>query len=207
MVAAEHVPLGQAPAPFHDGEPCRRSHRPGHDLDRSRLLERRDGWRRVLLQERRVDKADNRGDALVGKAAARLRKLMAQLVRIARRGKLVPEGFDSIKDARPPKAENKGSYHRWTEEELRAYEEAHPLGTKPRLAFDLLLYGAQRSGNVRVITRATVAGWRIGLDQSKTSNAVDIPVVDPLHLSMTAGPLGLVTPSPASPIPRRASTG
>ncbi|MBX9791259.1 MAG: tyrosine-type recombinase/integrase [Sphingomonas sp.] len=125
-------------------------------------------------------------------AAARLRKLLAQLLRIARREKLVPSGFDPIKDTSPPKTTSKG-YHRWTEEELTAFEKAHALGTKPRLAFDLLLYGAQRSGDVRFMDPAIIAGGRIRLEQNKTSNAVDIPVVAPLQASLDAGPLGTVT--------------
>jgi len=122
-------------------------------------------------------------------AAARLRKLLAQLFIIARRAKIVPPGFDPVKDTRPPKADTQG-YHRWTEDELDAFEAKHPLGTKPRLAFALLLYGAQRSGDVRLMTRATIAGGRIRLDQSKTSNAVDVPVVGPLQEALDAGPLG-----------------
>jgi len=125
-------------------------------------------------------------------AAARLRKLLAQLLRLARRSKLVPVGFDPIKDTKAPKTEG-GGYHRWTEEELAAFENEFPVGTKPRLAFDLLLYGAQRSGDVRLMTPAIIAGGRIRLDQSKTTNSVDIPVVAPLQVSLDAGPLGRVT--------------
>ncbi|WP_267397135.1 MULTISPECIES: tyrosine-type recombinase/integrase [unclassified Sphingomonas] len=125
-------------------------------------------------------------------AAARLRKLLAQLLRVARRGKLVPAGFDPISDTRPPKTSG-GGYHRWTEEELTAFENHYPLGTKPRLAFDLLLYGAQRSGDVRLMTHEMIADGRIRLDQRKTSNAVDIPVVELLQASLDAGPLGKTT--------------
>jgi len=125
-------------------------------------------------------------------AAARLRKLLTQLFIIARRAKLVPHGFDPVKDTKAPKAESEG-YHRWTEDELSAFETAYPLGTKPRLAFALLLYGAQRSGDVRYMTQQTIAGGRIRLDQSKTSNAVDVPVVEPLQEALDAGPLGAKT--------------
>lgn len=125
-------------------------------------------------------------------AAARLRKLLAQLFRIARIAKLLPANVDPTKDARPPKAES-GGYHRWTEDELAAFEAKHPLGTKPRLAFALLLYGAQRSGDVRLMPRETIANGRIALEQSKTANAVDVPVVAPLREALDAGPLGKVT--------------
>lgn len=122
-------------------------------------------------------------------AAARLRKLLTQLFVIARRAKIVPYGFDPVKDTKAPKAQGEG-YHRWTEAELEAFESHHPLGTKPRLAFALLLYGAQRSGDVRFMTHETIAGGRIQLAQSKTSNAVNVPVVTPLREALDAGPLG-----------------
>ncbi|KQS48246.1 MULTISPECIES: tyrosine-type recombinase/integrase [unclassified Sphingomonas] len=125
-------------------------------------------------------------------AAAGLRKLFAQLFVIARRAKLVPHGFDPVRDTKPPKAVSDG-YHRWTEDELEAFEAKHPLGTKPRLAFAMLLYGAQRSGDVRFMTRETIAEGRIRLDQSKTSTAADVPVVPPLREALAAGPLGAET--------------
>lgn len=126
-------------------------------------------------------------------AAARLRKLLAQLFVIARRAKIVPASFDPVKDTRAPKVAESEGFHPWTEEELEAFEAKHPLGTKPRLAFALLLYGAQRSGDVRFMTHDSIQGGRIRLRQSKTSTAVDVPVVEPLEQALEAGPLGDVT--------------
>ena len=123
-------------------------------------------------------------------AAARLRKILHQLFIVARRERIVPGTFDPVRDTRPPKPEDTGGYHRWTEAELAQFEAAYPLGTKPRLAFDLLLYGAQRSADVRFLTHRAIEGGRIRLKQSKTSTAVDVPVVAPLRASLDAGPLG-----------------
>jgi hypothetical protein len=39
-------------------------------------------------------------------------------------------------------------YHSWTEEELQQYEAHYSVGTKGRLALDLLLYTAQRRTDV-----------------------------------------------------------
>jgi len=125
-------------------------------------------------------------------AAARLRKLLRQLFKIARREKLVPAYFDPVPDTDAPASTSKG-YHRWTEEELEAYEARHPLGTKPRLAFALLLFTAQRSGDVRLLTPETIAKGRIPIDQRKTGNAVDVPIVEPLREALQAGPLGMGT--------------
>ena len=123
-------------------------------------------------------------------AAARLRKLLIQLFIVARRERIVPGTFDPVKDTRPPKITDTGGYHRWTEEELAQFEAKHPLGTKPRLAFALLLYGAQRSADVRFLTRKGIEGGRIRLKQSKTGNAVSVPVVAPLREALDAGPIG-----------------
>lgn len=122
-------------------------------------------------------------------AAARLRKLLARLMSIARRGKLVPYDFDPIKDTSPPKAPE-GGYHRWTEDELEAFEKRHALGTKPRLAFALLLWAAQRSGDVRFMPRSFADKTRIEMDQSKTANDVSVPIVPELREALDAGPLG-----------------
>jgi integrase len=125
-------------------------------------------------------------------AAARLRKLLRSLFSIARREKLVPHDFDPIKDTSPPKAPT-GGYHRWTEDELEQFETFHPLGTKPRLAFALLLWGAQRSVDVRFMTCDTIKGGRVELLQSKTSNDVSVPVMPELQEAVDAGPLGEAT--------------
>lgn len=125
-------------------------------------------------------------------AAARLRKLLRALFIIARRERLVPYDFDPIKDTSPPKAEG-GGYHRWTEDELEMFEAKHALGTKPRLAFALLLWGAQRSADVRFMTADTIKDGRIDLSQSKTQNDVSVPVMPELQEALAAGPLGAET--------------
>lgn len=123
-------------------------------------------------------------------AAARLRKLLIQLFIIARRERIVPNTFDPVRDTRAPKPSESEGYHRWTEDELSTFEATHPLGTKPRLAFALLLYGAQRSADVRLLTHRVVEGGRISINQSKTKTSVDVPVVEPLRQALEAGPLG-----------------
>ncbi|WP_394659550.1 tyrosine-type recombinase/integrase [uncultured Novosphingobium sp.] len=125
-------------------------------------------------------------------AAARLRKLLTQLFIVARRARLVPYSFNPVGDTKPPKAESEG-YHRWSEEELALFEATYALGTKPRLAYSLLLYAAQRSGDVRLMTHSMIADGRIRLAQSKTSAFVDVPIVAPLREALDAGPLGART--------------
>ncbi len=51
-------------------------------------------------------------------------------------------------------------FHTWTVEEVKQFEERHPIGTKPRLALALLLYLGVRRGDVVTLGRQHVKdGW------------------------------------------------
>jgi integrase len=51
-------------------------------------------------------------------------------------------------------------FHTWTIEEVRRFEEHHPIGTIPRLAFALLLYTGQRRSDVVLFGRQHLKdGW------------------------------------------------
>ena len=56
--------------------------------------------------------------------------------------KIVPNPFADIGDY------NLGKHHTWADAELAAFEKRWPLGTRERLAYALLLYTAQRRGDV-----------------------------------------------------------
>lgn len=94
-------------------------------------------------------------------------------------------------------------FHTWAPEEIAAYEARHPLGTKARLAFDLLIYtGARRSDVVKLGRphfRAPDAeaphGW-LAFRPHKTRKKgpmVVIPILEPLAASIAAGPTGELT--------------
>ena len=81
-------------------------------------------------------------------------------------------------------------YHTWTIEEVTAYQERHPLGTRARLALDLLLYtGVRRSDVVKLGPQHIRAGW-LNFKPSKTRKTtgikLDIPVLPPLAQSIEA---------------------
>jgi integrase len=84
-------------------------------------------------------------------------------------------------------------YHSWTDDEVLQFEARHPIGTKPRLAFALLFYTAQRRSDVvrlgpaSIVTRNGVQ--RLVFTQSKTGTAMDIPVAAPLAEIIAATPM------------------
>lgn len=89
-------------------------------------------------------------------------------------------------------------FHAWTPEEIAQYEVRHPVGTKARLALDLMLYtGAARVDAVR-LGRPHLRNGVLTFRRHKTRNAtnqpvITIPVLPPLAASLDAAPTGELT--------------
>jgi integrase len=80
-------------------------------------------------------------------------------------------------------------YHSWTEEELRQYEAHFPVGCKPRLALDLLLYTAGRRTDVVALGPPQMRAGRFVYTASKTGVELNIPVAEPLAATIAATPM------------------
>jgi len=76
--------------------------------------------------------------------------------------------------------------HTWTEAEIAQFEERHPIGTKARLAFALLLYTAQRRSDVVGMGRRHVRNGTIAVRQQKTGTMLQIPVHPKLREALGA---------------------
>ena len=81
-----------------------------------------------------------------------------------------------------------GTHHTWTDEQLAAYEKCWPLGSRERLAFDVLLYTAQRVGDVVRMQRSDIRNDVITVVQQKTGAEVFVPLHPALARSIKAGP-------------------
>ena len=79
-------------------------------------------------------------------------------------------------------------HHTWTEEEIVAFENRYPIGTRARLALALLLYTGQRRGDVVKMGRQHVANNILSINQEKTGNHVAIPVLPPIWEALNAIP-------------------
>ncbi len=90
---------------------------------------------------------------------------------------------------KPLKIESDG-FHTWSEAEIAAFEARWPVGTRQRLAMDLLLYTAQRSGDVRQMGRQHVRDGRVAVVQEKTGARLQIPVHPALEASLAAASTG-----------------
>jgi len=77
--------------------------------------------------------------------------------------------------------------HTWTESEIGQFESRWPIGTKQRLAFDLLLYTGQRGSDVSRMARP-LAGEKIRVVQQKTGAPLTITVHPELRRSFESCP-------------------
>ena len=100
----------------------------------------------------------------------------------------VAEGFrtdDPTQDIKLP-AFHSGGIHAWTEDEIAQFEAHHPIGTRARLAFALLLDTAQRRGDVIRMGRQHVQNGEIHIRQNKTGVTLAIPIYPSLQAVLDA---------------------
>jgi integrase len=72
-------------------------------------------------------------------------------------------------------------YKTWSEDHIGRFEAAHPIGTKARLAFALLLYTGQRRGDVVKLGRQHIFGDLLTIDQGKTEGGEAAHLEIPVH--------------------------
>jgi len=79
-------------------------------------------------------------------------------------------------------------FHCWTDGEIAQFEAHHPIGSKSRLALALLLYTAQRRGDVIKIGRQHIRAGALTVKQEKTGKPLVIPVHPELRAILDATP-------------------
>ncbi|PCI04582.1 MAG: integrase [Hyphomicrobiales bacterium] len=86
-------------------------------------------------------------------------------------------------------------HHVWTDDEVLKYQKKHPLGTKARLAMDLLLYTGFRRSDIVKIGRQHVKNGVLSFRTQKSGKTVlvTLPILKPLQKSIEAGPCGDLT--------------
>ena len=84
-------------------------------------------------------------------------------------------------------------FHTWTESEIPRFEERHPISTKARLAFALLLCTGQRRSDVIRLGWQHVQGDVIAVRQQKTDTPLLIPIHPALAKALTAVPRNNLT--------------
>lgn len=130
-------------------------------------------------------------DAILGKMADRpaaannLRKVLKRLFRYAVKIGMRTDNPAELTDGF--KSDGEG-FHTWTEGEIAAFEARHPIGTRARLAFALLLHTGQRRSDVVKMGRQHIKSGRIMVRQTKTGAAISIPINMELQAALNAMP-------------------
>jgi integrase len=109
-----------------------------------------------------------------------LRGLMAFAVEVEL---LAEDPTENIKRA---KAKASTGFHSWSEGEIAQYEAHHPVGSRPRLALALLLYTAQRRGDIVRLGPQHVSGRTITVRPQKTERTTAKTLLIPLHSELAA---------------------
>lgn len=121
------------------------------------------------------------------KASRHFLETLRDLFKWAVRSELAPD--DPTRDVDAPRRKSDG-HHVWTGDECRRFEDRWPLGTRERLAFDLLLCTGLRRGDVVRIGRQHVKDGVATIRTEKTGEVVSIPLLAPVVTSIAAGPFG-----------------
>lgn len=116
-------------------------------------------------------------------AANMLRKRLRALMQFAIRQGMATT--NPVTATKPYRVETTG-FHTWTEDEIARYEARHPVGSKARLALDLMLWTGQRGGDARVMGPQHVVNKRLVVTQEKTGATVSLPILPALARSIMA---------------------
>ena len=101
-----------------------------------------------------------------------------------------------------PSVKASPGHHTWSDEEIAQFEAHHPIGSKARLALGLLLYTAQRRGDVIAMGVQHIRNGAIVLRQQKTSKPMIVPIRPELQTILDGTPnqhLTFVTGSTGQP--------
>jgi integrase len=102
----------------------------------------------------------------------------------------VAENFrrDNPADSIKPRRHKERSHRAWTAEEIAQFEAHHPIGTRERLAFALLLDTVQRRGDVIKMGPQHVRDGHIHIRQQKTGRDLALPIRNSLQAVLNGTP-------------------
>jgi integrase len=97
------------------------------------------------------------------------------------------------------KVDDSEGYHTWTEDEIAAYRNHHPVGTKARLALEIFLNIGARRADATKIGRQHEKEGRLrftahkGRNSNRTRRTIDVPIMPELANALESTPLGDMT--------------
>lgn len=144
----------------------------------------------AIIAKVRNKSVDARGRTIGGNEAARkLRKELRRLFAFAR--KLDWIATNPVDDSEPVKVapgDRSPGFYTWTEEDIAAYRAHWSLGTKQRLAMELMLWTDQRKVDAIHLGRQHVRAGKFVIRQSKTGKLLRLAIAPQLAAAIDAMP-------------------
>jgi integrase len=123
-------------------------------------------------------------------AANHLRRLLRAIMKLAKKRKMIT--VNPMTEVEPIRYKVKG-YKDWSDAEITIFTDFYPLGSRERLAFELLLCAAPRRSDLVKLSPRNVQGGRLVYKQKKTGAEIDIPLLPQLAAAIAAMP-SVMTP-------------
>lgn len=147
----------------------------------------------ALLIARSAKTVTPKGRIVGGEVAAMaLRKQLRRLFAYAVRLEWLPS--NPVEQADRVGKNKLAGFHPWNEGEIAQFKARHPLGTKARLALEIILWTGQRRGDARLFGPKHIIRGKINFRASKNSADLWLPVAGDLRAAIDAMPsVGLTT--------------
>lgn len=125
-------------------------------------------------------------------AATNLRKQLCRLFAFAKRLRWIES--NPVEEAHRVGVDRIKGFHTWSEPEIAQYQAHHPIGTKARLALEIILWTGQRRGDVTRFGSKHIVNGKISYRASKTAADLWLPISRDLRRSISATPaIGITT--------------
>lgn len=147
----------------------------------------------AILLARTEKRVNDQGRTVGGQVAAHnLRKQLRRLFAYARKLKWI-EG-NPVEDAGKVGVERITGFYPWSEVDIAQYQARHAIGTKARLALEILLWTGQRRGDARLFGPKHIVRGKINYQAAKTGTDLWLPVSRDLRAAIDAmTSIGLTT--------------
>lgn len=139
----------------------------------------------AILLKRVEKRVNEQGRAIGGQAsAATLREELLRLFRYAR--KLKWRDDNPVEDAEKVGVRRLKGYHSWTEAEIEQYQTYYGLGSKARLALEIILWTGQRRGNAATFGPKHIVRGKINYKAIKNGPDLWLPIAPDLQRAISA---------------------
>ncbi|MDM7956024.1 tyrosine-type recombinase/integrase [Blastomonas sp.] len=144
----------------------------------------------AIIAKARIKTLDHKGRTVGGVEAARkLRKELRRFFAFARKlGWIATNPVDDSQQIRVSPSERSTGFYTWTEDDITQYRTHWPLGSKQRLAMELMLWTDQRKVDAIHLGRQHIRNGKFELRQTKTGKLLTLPIAPPLADAIAAMP-------------------